>query len=442
MGISKSTQERLREVLSALPGPLAKRLADAARERDPVLGAVIERGLEEVETAARQRLFFPLRAVTSLDADARPSRCLVPSALMASLWCWIADEVAPDAALQTRMIAVNAETDEPALDATRESVGRAILARIDQAEGDPRQDRSLRRRLGVSDLGAVRSAASALCCSQALREALHDWPDHMKEISPEWASQLHWRWERACESSPEAGLWMLFIVMAGLDRPWTILRVCGRISGRSDDLLVSRTDVNAVGEALLEDAAHFLAGFAQSPQSEEEAERAASALADFASLTTGMTREIGIRKDGEWGRQLTGLRAQAASQMERIHARALALLDVVAPDPHKPRPRRWQPAAEAGDRPEDKARAVFTFLMMAREDAGRAASGETHREVLKAISLRLDSAGRALVEAARRRQAAPDCDEQVERLAGLMIALGEADAASILARRAAAALAA
>ena len=445
MGISSKTEKRLYDVLSAMSATAGRQLIEAARERDPALCELIESGLERVDAAAGERFFAPLRAVSSPDPQAPPSRCLASPALLTSLWRWIRDDLAPDAARQIRMIAddaVAAHEADRGLDLVRESAGRAIQAALDEADGDPRAGRALRRRLGVSELDGARGIASALSCAGALSEALKDWPEHLPEISGERASQLHWRWERACEAAPEAGLWALFIAMAGLDRPWTILRVCGRISGRSDDLLVSRTDIIAIGEALLEDAAHYLAGFAQSPQTNAEAEQAAACLAAFARSTTGMTREIGIRKDGAWGRELTALRAQAASQMERVHARALALMDVLAPDPNKPRPRRWQPAAEPGDRIEERALAVFAFLRLAREDAGRAASGEAHRETLTAISLRLDTAGRALVDAMRRRQAPDDAAAQLETIGRLMTAMGESDSASILARRAAAASAA
>jgi hypothetical protein len=64
-----------------------------------------------------------------------------------------------------------------------------------------------------------------------------------------------------------------------------------------------------------DDAEHHLTGFATPPQTVRAGRGVPRrALTDFAAVTVGMTREIGIRKDGAWGQKLFELRSRRANR--------------------------------------------------------------------------------------------------------------------------------
>jgi CubicO group peptidase (beta-lactamase class C family) len=244
---------------------------------------------------------------------------------------------------------------------------------------------------------------------------------------------------RPPDAAPDAAPWFFHMVMARMDAPWRVLRVFGRLSLRRDDLLLAGTDLNTVGEVLLEDASWWLEGFADPPQTAEDAVSAASSLHSFAEATSGMTREIGIRKDGPWGRQLVALRARASAQMDEIHASAIRVLDVVAPDPRRPAPRWRLMTVEDGEAPAARLRALCRFLILARDDAGRAAAAGAHADVLAAIQRRIDLTADSLLEGVRRGQAPRDARKRLSDLAGFLVELDDAEGADLLLRRTAAA---
>jgi hypothetical protein len=231
--------------------------------------------------------------------------------------------------------------------------------------------------------------------------------------------------------------------MARMDRPWRLLRVFERIARREDDLLVSRTDMAEIGDALLRDAEHHLKGFARAPATYEDADAAAAALADFAAVTVGMTREIGIRKDGAWGRRLFELRSQASDNMARIHEAALDAFKRATPEegglkrPAGPPPKPGEPGYE-------RAGALARFLIRTKDDAGRAAVGNAHQGVIDEIRARLERLADKTLYSIRNNDGheLEVASERLEHAAGLMTEIGAGEAAEVFLRRVAAARAA
>lgn len=443
--LSADKAQKLRLLLDSLPAEMAERLCSVARRGDPALGRLLDYCRTDPETAARRRFFAPLAPLSGDPEHVRPSRAYTPDAMLASLWSWISEELDPDAAEAARAAVADFESDptEGRLDPDRQRVAAAILAALEGLDDDPKAEKRLRRRLEVSDFQSVRDAAVLLRVGPVLRASLYEAPAHIEDMSDALGAMIRDRYEEAIEADPDAGVWFLFLIMARLERPWRMLRVFERIARREDDFLLSRTDMSVIGDALLTDAEHLLTGFSSSPRTIAEADAAVAALAEFAAVTVGITREIGIRKDGAWGQRLFALRSQASDQMARIHEVARNAIKTALPETN-PRARRKTPPVP-GEPSFEEAEALAHFLISTKDDAGRAAVGSAHAAVLQDVRAELENAGQMVLEIARSSSDGIERAEAAERvahIARLMKAIGETESASVILRRAAAAQAA
>ncbi|MCC5981580.1 MAG: hypothetical protein JJU26_07670 [Oceanicaulis sp.] len=431
---------QLRALMRAVPEELRQRLIGAVSAGDETMGRLLEACAKDARTLARERFFRPLEPLSADPAIARPSLSHAPPAMLESAWNWIEEVLAPDIA--AAMVAVTADPlaeDDPAHD---DPLRARAAARIEEAvtavKEDPRAGKQLRHRLGIADFRAVLEIAVILRVAPVLREALDGLPGEIGDISEELAQHIRDRYDLAYSKDPDAGVWFLYLLMARLKRPWVILRVFEKIVRRDDDFLLSRTDVASIGDAMLEDAGFFLNGFADPPPTLDAAHEAARALAQFAQITIGMTREIGIRKDGGWGRQIMALRQRAAQQMEAIHAEALLRMDKAVPDPHKPVAARLKLHGEALEKAASRAEILCVFIRLTRDDSSRAAAGGAHGQVMDRLMQRLEFSAGGILSALRNGSAEDHVDERAAVIARLMTALGQQEAASIFLRRTAA----
>lgn len=435
---------RLRALMRALPAALSGRIVEAASAGDEAMGRLLHACTRDAETYVRERFFAPVAPLSLDPAHARPSLAHIPPAMLATVWRWLDDTLAPEqvAAMRKQCADPTRAVDHAAEDALRAEASLRIFDGIKAVQDDPRANKHLRHLLGVSDFRAVRDLATILRAAPVLRVAVADIPQSISELTEEISQTLRDRYDAACATDPDAGVWFLYLVMARLARPWAILRVFEKIVRRDDDFLISRTDVATIGDALLEDAAFHVSGFADIPATLESARDMAQALTQFATVTVGMSREIGIRKDGGWGRQIMALRQRASAQMEAVHAAALAQLDKTVPDPHKPLPARLKLSGEALEAAAGRLEILCTFLRLTRDDASRAAVGGAHAAVLERVNQRFDMAAETLLGLMRAQPGDPLLNERAAVLARLMTALGQQDNASVFLRRAAAARAA
>ncbi|TGY91733.1 hypothetical protein [Marinicauda pacifica] len=437
--------EKLRAMLAAFPGDASNRLAETARHADPALARLIEYCSTDPEVSARKRFFAPLAPLSHDPETTRPSLAYAPPAILEALWHWIDETLDPEAAEQSRAVAADVFKDEAGrLDEARVRVAGRILDAVAAVKDEPREAKRLKARLGVRDFDSVRDIAVILRAAPALRTALEGLPEQIGEISDTLSADLRDRYETAAEADPDAGAWFLYFVMARLTRPWRILRAFERIGKRGDDFLLSRTDMSGIGEALLLDAGHFLAGFAQSPKTEAEADAATQALSNFAAITVGMTREIGIRKDGPWGQKLVELRNRASSQMERHHERTRKAFEPLIAAPKSERAARMTQVPQPGSEAFTEAQSLARFLLATKDDAARAAAGGAHQQLLTGLQGRLEELGGHLLNQLRvKDQDLQDkAQTRLEAVALLMTSLGEGKAAAVLLRRGAAAKAA
>ncbi|WP_375549546.1 hypothetical protein ABWI01_03960 [Oceanicaulis alexandrii] len=418
-------------------------LVDLALELDPGMARMLEYCRYGADGAASRLFFFPLQDVIGDSTRIEPSKALIPESLLVPLWNWISD-LDPEAA-QEAMDAASSFTDKPVdepLDETRVRVAASIVKALDELEHEPKESKRLRQQLGVTRFDDVRSIAGMLNSVPALREALDGLPDEIEEMGEEVCAELRDRYEQAIEETPESGVWVLLMIMAKVHKPWRMLRIFERIARREDDFLLTHTDMSSIGDALLSDAEFYLQGFQSAPRTETEMEAAVRAVTQFAAVTVGMTREIGIRKDGAWGQRLFELRNAASQQMERIHEEARRMFELALPETG-PR-RRSREIPHPGEPAFDQVEIVCNFLYRVKDDAARAAVGNAHALLLEEFKDATEKLGEGIL-ARLRRNVSDDEEADLVRLrevTRILDILGMRSTGEVLLRRAAAAQAA
>tara|TARA_Y100001001_G_scaffold139903_1_gene143016 strand:+ start:4392 stop:5729 length:1338 start_codon:yes stop_codon:yes gene_type:complete len=438
--LSAGKVEKLSMLLAHMSVERVDGLVDLAREMDPGMARMLEFCRYGAEGAACRQFFLPLKDAIGDRSVIEPSRALIPEALLVPLWSWISADLDPEAAAAAMDAAstFSHDLDDEALDDARVRVAGAMFETLDSLRDEPKESKRLRHQLGVTDFDEIRSIAGLLKSVPALREALDGLPDEIEKMDDEVCAELRDRYEQAIEELPESGVWVLLMTMARVHKPWRMLRVFERIARRDDDFLLTHTDMSSVGEALLSDAEFYLKGFKTTPRTPEQVERCVKAVTQFAAVTVGMTREIGIRKDGTWGKRLFELRNAASLQMEAIHEEARRMFEHALPETG-PR-RRTREIPHPGDPVFDEAEAVCGFLYSVKDDAARAAVGNAHAHLLDELREASEKLGEEIL-ARLRRNVSDDVEADRARLREVtrfLDVLGMREAGEVLLRRAAA----
>jgi hypothetical protein len=433
---------QLRVLLSALPESVTDKLCLVAESADPYLYALLNTCLppkDNRDEIACRRLFEPLDPICSADESLPPSKRCVPSNVLQNIWEWLKDFHKADITDPVTKLSNAADSLSEDLDELRGGVADCLDNEVSKVRSDARAEMRLKAQLEISDLQVLETVSLLMRSTPVLRRALSDIPLGIMDVNEDLSSAIRDQYDWIVEQDGAAGVWFLSFIMVRVDKPWTVLRAFERITGRADDLLVSQTDMARVGGTLLADAEFYLQGFSTVPTDYESANHAADALAKFSAISVGITREIGVRKDGAWGKRLFQLRDQASQAMTRIHFQARSCIEKALPESVTMRKRR------STDPPNfEQATALARFLGQTRNDAGRAAVGSTHNSLIADMAEACDSAGQSILADLRLKACEnPEAvHERMEQIAAILEGLGYEDDASILVRRTVAALAA
>ena len=128
--------------------------------------------------------------------------------------------------------------------------------------------------------------------------------------------------DRLTASTPDFAPYVALIVLGRLERPWEVLRLLAAISRKSTDVVISGTDMDIVGELLFSDLDAYAATIQSARPVNFDPDKVLASLAGFTELSSGMVKELGIRRDGKWGQRLAKDRAAVAQIMEGLLQRA------------------------------------------------------------------------------------------------------------------------
>lgn len=195
------------------------------------------------------------------------------------------------------------------------AAGEALAAVENDIDAYEKLAGSLGGNLIVEDIAEMTAVLSIADHVEAMKAGLPHKPFAL--LSPENVSTILQHYQAVGVEQPGKEIYLLLIVIGRLMQPFPILRVFRSLSRKGDDAMIRRTDLSIAGEiviaALEEDAKSAVAITRDFEASEEEIVRKASR---FAAAFKGITTDIGIRRDGEWGKRMYASRNAVAETVE------------------------------------------------------------------------------------------------------------------------------
>lgn len=390
---------------------------------------------------AKPYVLAPLRPMVAEAGTVPPSRFRFTPEDLSKIWGWLAKNIARDT-IERAKKCTRPESD-PVWFEFRREVGEALAKAVTAAERVPKDMTALMKRFGPEGKAMLADAVTLLSCSEEIHGAMSQLPDRIEDFDDDLCYLVRDLHEALVGTKPDAALWILLLTMGRLVYPWQIFRAIAKIGKREDDLVVSKTDLAAVGDAVLADTGYFAAKLKQPPQTLEEAKACFELFDRFVAYSSGMTAEFGIRKAGRWGQVLFSLRAEASGNVEKILAKVPLALDSGLPEPRRGKTGRIIPAQMPSAQAIDRVEGLLYFLGRCREHASAAAIGSTQKRIADAAEKRMQEAGEMLVDlvANSEGQNRTTAQEGLELTARLFDASGREDLASLLRRRGVAAAA-
>lgn len=335
----------LRSVTPALAAKLARaiefdRLRGGALPHEAILEALRPK-LREAERRL-SRLPTPRRLFSTAFEDLilpmprfAKQRGRIARSSIEPVWNWLTGSLLPDEAgaaieaIRAKLISGAAEFVDGEVQALQTLAAQAILAAIPSPE---KADPSAVRSLGGQDIAAdAYDMARMMEIAPLIARLQHELPRPIHALEERDITTIRAVWEQVVAEHPDCAPYIAFFVLGRLDKPWEIMRLAGALSRKMDDILLSRTDIGFVGELLLSDLEDCVAHLAAIRPNEMKAAPAVDVVTRFGRLSTGIVRELGIKRDGVWGKRLMAARAGIADEMERLLARATKDISATLP---------------------------------------------------------------------------------------------------------------
>lgn len=367
-------------------------------------------------------------------------RGLVDRAVIDAIWAWAhTQDFTPS--LDDAARAFEAQRDRDGEEAhaiaaeARRNVAEAManrirLANVEVDDGFP----------AGPQLEQARAAAAMLAFDEELFTLVAEWPRRIKNLGRDELAAIRAIHDELAVKNPDIEPALLMFVMHRLERPWHVLRALDRIALTSRDTLIEATEFVAIGETLIDMAAEDAKAFDIIRDAPMYAGRVLAALERFAGVTSGMTEEFEIRRDGVWGRRLYALKTASARKLEQLCERAEAAVETVTP---RSIGHGWAPIVDAplDERDVAEASEYARFLAESKILDQRAAFAGVRARVMARVDGRLESQVDALLEIAHEGGEADRAGAlaHLEALADVVMAFQGDEAASIVRRRAAAA---
>ena len=337
--MSAKKMEVLRAFLGKLPEAVADKLARAV-EADRLVGggalphdAILESlrpALQRLSPARRRitplRLFcLPFEDLLSSEPRARKQKGRILRQSIPRVWKWLAHEILPQRTAEfvrdVRAAALAGECERA--DELASAFWRDAAAALHAALADGTKEMSARLALG-DDGGRDDAAEMALMLSVGDEVfAIHaQVPRPIETMTDDilWAYRA--LYDRLVQTAPDAAPFVSIIAMSRLERPWEALRLPLMISRQTQDTLISSTDMGLVGELLFSDIEMHAAAIRAVRHQEFDPDDLVHHGHIFATLSAGLVKEVGVRRDGKWGQRLLSDRAAIAEVMEGLMERA------------------------------------------------------------------------------------------------------------------------
>ena len=393
--LTDSQRKSLSALWESLPDEVREKLLMAAGDQGRLANTLksleSDRGKSADDGAVHMPLFSLLAEVTGQKTDP-PSHARFTADIL--------DKFVVEAELSS-LPAPDENAGPEAIQAWKSEAALRLRKLIETAESDKKLKARLIGAFGADYALLIEDAACLLSFDAELSAALKPFDPVIKDLSPELVNRARDSYDEICAAAPEASLWFLKILTARLTRTAQIFRVVEKIGRKSDDALVSKTDLADIGDLVLANADFYAGQFDKAPATIAEADAAGHALEQFVKVSVGMTREFGIRKDGRWGKTLFAIRAKASTALEEFFKQVETDFPRAVPSVSKGK----QGLAKPGSLPKEslilKTEAQLRFLAIATEWSSQAAVGSAQKHAADSVRQEMDDTVRAYLEILR-----------------------------------------
>jgi hypothetical protein len=329
----------LRTFLGGLPGHVAARLAMAVEVDRMMDGRALPHAeiLTSLRPALRQerqnqraptplRLFCrPFEDILTCVPRKAKQKADIARSTVEPAWCWIAGTLVPDQASafvhETRALLVARNLDA-ALERTIRFWPVAAQA-MQQALAEPRGRKAAERVLGDSMAVADAAEMALLLSAGPVMLRLHDvLPAPVPSLTEPLLWELRAIYDDLVQSQPDVAPYVAVVAMNRLARPCEALRLPLQVTRHTDDTLISKTDMGLVGEILFARMDALKNAIQMTRHPLFDAEMLAEQVKSFADLSSGITREIDLKREGQWGKRLLADRAGIGRVMDGFMERA------------------------------------------------------------------------------------------------------------------------
>ena len=379
----------------------------------------------------------------------RPRQGQISRSAIALVWTWLEHDLLPDALpdLCRHVTAKTLEGDKAGLEAAvsvmHASASRAMQAEIERARKDTAYCRQLEARLsgeeGLEDACKIADVLSIAPVMLRLQQML---PKPIENFDEVMVGQVKELFDRMGEEAPDCAIYIAYGVAGRLEEPHQVLRLARRIAHQRNDILISRTELAALGEDLLSELEEIATEAESARPGRTDLQRLLAQVKRFARLSKGITTEIDLRRCGEWGQRLLGARAKLsaalAEELSRIElnlVRALPLHQIGAYG--RGAPQRPDLNARPSEERNEKATMALRFLHGITPLA-EAVGAQSHcSSVTKQVNAYLDAYEDRLLEELRLSdgEKRENATLYLEAVAHFREELGYLDQADILRRR-------
>jgi hypothetical protein len=337
--IKSQRAQILTDFLGSLPESIAVRLAQAI-ELDKLADGkslpheLILNGLRPVlkkaETSERtptpMRLFcMPFQDL--LTAAPRTEKLIgkIAYSSISTVWNWLQDSVLP-ADMVEYCAGVKADVLGYRLDNANlraqefwKTTSQAMLEALSTDAGQKAARTVLGGDIVLAD---AREMANLLAIGPRVMEIQRKIPTATPALTEDLLWSLRTIYDSVIETNPDSAPYVAVITLHRLAKPWEALRLPLAISRQTQDTLISNTDMGLVGEILFAEFETHAVAIRAARQPQFDVDELLTHIMGFATLSSGMVKEVEMRRDGKWGQRLLKDRAALAEVMNGFMKRA------------------------------------------------------------------------------------------------------------------------
>lgn len=210
--------------------------------------------------------------------------------------------------------------------------GEAIRAAVKKVEQGGKGAKELLQALGgqrafedMRELGRVLQVSEEI---RALKLAL---PAIIDRDEPEQFDLIRGAFERSVERSVAGAPYLVLALSSRAAHPWELFGIAAKLVRAEHDQQLKASELAMIGEWLVQGLETEAAALKAIKPADFDPARAEEGLRRFAVLQTGMTREVGMRKDGAWGKRLLKTRGLISDAVEGLFERSVKELQIALP---------------------------------------------------------------------------------------------------------------